>query len=75
MITDSITDHNNQSYVSGDTLSISGVYENYLKPSDGYLKVIISTTSVYASVIRSTAMLGTIGTLGTGNNYGHPFHG
>lgn len=75
MIRDSINDGNDQSYVPGDILQISGVYKNYLQTSNSDLKVTLSSTSPYIHITSdSISLLGTIAQLATKNNYSDPFY-
>lgn len=73
MTSDSIADHNDGVFIPGDTLFISGVYKNYLDPSTAGLTAVISTTSPYVTISKSTVNLGQINTLASRNNYIIPF--
>ncbi|UPT65307.1 MAG: S8 family peptidase [Sphingobacteriales bacterium JAD_PAG50586_3] len=72
MTSNTMTDGNDNAFVIGDTVSIRGVYINYLAPTTN-LTVTLSTTSVFVSVIQPTATLGAVATMGTANNNNEPF--
>jgi hypothetical protein len=75
MISDSVNDGNDQAYVPGDTLQLSGVYKNYLQPSNSDLRVTLSSTSPYVSILAdSVKLLGQILQLASKDNYFSPFH-
>lgn len=62
-----ISDHNDEAFIVGDTLFISGNFINYLDPTSA-LTVSVTSLSSYASVIDNTTSLGVINTLATKNN-------
>jgi subtilisin family serine protease len=68
MVSNTIFDHNNMAFVSGDTLNISGIFKNFLSPSNSDLNVSISTTCPYATIIKSNVILGVINTLASKNS-------
>ncbi len=72
LVADSITDHNDMMFLEGDTLFISGLYKNYLAPTNN-LKATLSTTCPYVAIIDSITFLGAISTLGTKDNDLDPF--
>lgn len=63
MKSNTIDDHNDMTFVSGDTLYISGVFKNFLISSNSALNVTLSTLSPYITIIKDKAILGTINTL------------
>lgn len=67
-----ITDNNDNAFIIGDTLNISGVFTNYLAPVNN-LSVTLTSASPYVNIIDGTVMLGAITTLGTVNNNPDPF--
>lgn len=67
-----ITDHNDQSYIIGDSLFISGTFINYLNPTSA-LNVTVTPLSPYAVSIDNTTSLGVINTLGSTTNLSDPF--
>lgn len=73
MTSKTVTDNNDETFLGGDTLRISGVFKNYLAPSNSFLKVTLSTQCPYAVIIDSSSLLGVINTLGTKDNYSDPF--
>ena len=75
MTSNAITNKGGKAITSGDTISISGVFTNYLAPSSSNLKVTLSTASTYVTVLaaNATSTLGTINTMGTANNNATPF--
>lgn len=73
MTSKTVTDNNDETFLGGDTLRISGVFKNYLAPSNSLLKVTLSTQCPYAVILDSVAALGVIGTLDTATNNSDPF--
>lgn len=72
LINKNITDHNDQSYINGDTLFISGTFINYLNPTSA-LNVTVTPLSAYALSIDNTTSLGVINTLASTTNALDPF--
>lgn len=72
MTSNTMTDGNDNAFVVGDTVSIRGIYTNYLAPTTN-LNVTLSTTSVFVSIIQPAATLGAVATMGTANNNNEPF--
>lgn len=72
LINKSVTDHNDQSYINGDTLFISGTFINYLNPTSA-LNVTVTPLSAYAVSIDNTTSLGVINTLASTTNSLDPF--
>ncbi len=66
------TDHNDEAFISGDTLYITGTFMNYLSPTSS-LNVTVTPLSVYASVIDNSTNLGVINTLASATNSTDPF--
>ena len=67
MVSNTITDNNNMSFISGDTMLITGNFKNFLSPSSSSLNVSISSSCPYVNIIKSNVLLGVINTLGTVN--------
>jgi serine protease len=67
MTSNSITDNNDETFVAGDTLVISGDFKNYLSPSNSSLNVTVSTTNPYIYIVKPNSILGVINTLATKN--------
>ena len=67
MESNSFSDHNDMTFIAGDTLYISGNFKNYLSPSSNGLSVILSSTCSNINIIKSNTLLGVISTLGSKN--------
>ena len=67
-----ITDNNNEVYIAGDTLSIIGLFTNYLSSISG-ATVTLSTTSPYVNIFEATTNLPSFNTLDTASNYNDAF--
>ena len=67
-----VTDHNDESYISGDTLFIFGTFINYLDPTSA-LNVTVTPLSALVTVIDKTTTLGVINTLASKTNSLDPF--
>jgi len=67
-----ISDHNDEAFLVGDTLFITGNFTNYLDPTTA-LNATLTPLSAYASSVDNTTSLGIINTLGTKNNNTDPF--
>ncbi|MBI3518732.1 MAG: S8 family serine peptidase, partial [Bacteroidetes bacterium] len=72
MTNKSVTDHNDDSFIIGDTLFIAGTFMNYLSPTSS-LNVTVTPLSAYATVLDNTTNLGVINTLATATNSSDPF--
>jgi serine protease len=72
MSSKTVTDHNDLSFINGDTLFIAGVFTNYLDPTSA-LNVTVTPLSAYAVTIDNTTSLGVINTLATATNSLDPF--
>ncbi len=66
------TDNNDDSFVIGDTINISGDFKNYLAATTN-LNVTLSSTSPYVTILNNSYMIGALGTLATVNNASSPF--
>lgn len=67
-----VTDHNDKSFINGDTLFISGAFINYLDPTSA-LNVTVTPLSTFAVTIDNTTSLGVINTLASATNSLDPF--
>jgi subtilisin family serine protease len=67
-----VTDGNDDAFVVGDTLKISGDVVNYLAPSTN-LTVTLSSTSGYVTVLNNSINPGALATLAAYNNSSSPF--
>jgi len=73
MTNKTITDGNDDAFVIGDTLSITGLFVNYLDTS-GNINVTLTTTSPFVNIIDATTNLGIItGFGGIADNNADPF--
>jgi hypothetical protein len=66
------TDNNDNAFVVGDTLRITGDITNYLDPTTN-LTVTISATSPWVTIIDNSTTVGVLGTLASLNNNADPF--
>lgn len=66
------TDNNDDTFVIGDTMRITGDYVNYLGPATN-LTATLSTTSSYVTILDGSTTLGALNTLGTANNTSDPY--
>lgn len=62
-----ITDGNDNAFVANDTVSITGLFTNYLAPTAN-LQVVMSATSPFVDLIETTSSLGVINTLASASN-------
>ncbi len=65
-------DGNDDAFVIGDTISISGDITNFLSPTVN-LDVTLTTTSPWVTIIDNNTIVGALGTLAITNNNGDPF--
>ena len=72
MTSKTVTDHNDQSYIVGDTLFIAGTFINYLDPTSA-LNVTVTPLSSFALTVDNTTSLGIINTLASTTNSLDPF--
>lgn len=72
MASKTVTDHNDESYINGDTLFISGTFINYLDPTSA-LNVTVTPLSSYATTIDNTTSIGALNTLASITNSVDPF--
>jgi len=73
MTSKSITDNNDELHTSFDTLRIVGTFKNYLAQSSNSLKVSLSSTSSYVSILNSSTLLGMMNTFEEKMNSADPF--
>lgn len=66
------TDHNDDAFISGDTLFITGKFTNYLDPTTA-LNVTVTPLSAYAVTVDNTTSLGVINTLASKTNTNDAF--
>ena len=67
-----ITDNNDNAFVLNDTMRISAVFTNYLKPLSN-LSITLTTTSPYITFINNTFNPGAMNTLAADSNRSNPF--
>ena len=67
-----VTDHNDESYMDGDTLFITGTFFNYLSPTSA-LNVTVTPLSQFVTAINNTASLGIISSMASSSNSLTPF--
>ena len=67
-----ITDNNDNAFVIGDTLDMTAVFKNLLRPTAN-LTCVLSTTNTAVTVLNSTFTPGVVGTLATATNSGSPY--
>jgi len=72
MTSRNITDNNDNAFVVGDTLSINGIFTNYLAATTN-LTAVLTSTSTMVTVVDGNTTLGAIATLGTTDNNTDPF--
>jgi subtilisin family serine protease len=66
------TDGNDDAFVIGDTVSITGDITNFLDPTVN-LDITMTTTSPWVTIIDNNTVVGALGTLATVNNNADPF--
>jgi len=66
------TDLNDNAFVIGDTIRMTGDITNYLDPTTN-LDVTITTSSPWVTLIDNNTFIGALGTMLTVNNNGDPF--
>ncbi len=66
------SDHNDNSFILGDTLFITGKFMNFLDPT-GALNATVTPLSAFATNIDNTTTLGVINTLASATNTLDPF--
>ncbi len=67
-----ITDNNDDAFVIGDTISITGLITNFLSPTTN-LDITMISNSPYISIIDNYHLVGALGTLATTDNNSDPF--
>ncbi|HQV01828.1 MAG TPA: S8 family serine peptidase, partial [Bacteroidia bacterium] len=66
------TDNNDNTFVNGDTVRLSGVHKNFLAPTTN-LTATLSTTNPIVTILNNTINLGVVNTLDSVNNVANPF--
>lgn len=66
------TDGNDNTFVIGDTIQLTGDITNYLAPTSN-LNVTVTTTSPWVTILDNNTAIGALGTLATVNNLADPF--
>lgn len=69
-----VDDHNDNAFVVGDSLFITGLFTNYLAPTTnlvGSIKAVVNGN--YLTVVDTTTSLGALATLSSTNNNADPF--
>jgi serine protease len=67
-----LTDNNDNAFVVGDTVRITGDITNYLDPTSN-LDIVISTSSPWVTIVDNNHFVGALGTLATVDNNNDPF--
>jgi hypothetical protein len=68
------SDNNDNAFVAGDTIRISGDFINYLAPTSNCTVTLSAQTNpTYVNIIGPTYTIGALGTLATTNNNSAPF--
>lgn len=67
-----VTDNNDNAYIIGDTLTITGEFTNYLAPANA-VAVTMSSSSPFVQMIDSTVSLGNLNTLQLISTNSSPF--
>ncbi len=67
-----ITDNNDNAFVAGDTIRVSGDITNYLAATSN-LDITITSTSTWINIIDNNTFVGVLGTLSTTDNNADPF--
>jgi subtilisin family serine protease len=67
-----VNDNNDNAFIIGDTLIITGEFTNYLAQANA-VSVVASSSSPFVQMIDSTVSLGTMNTLQSLNNNTNPF--
>jgi hypothetical protein len=67
-----VQDNNDNAFVIGDTLTITGEFTNYLAAANA-VSVYMTSSSPFVQMIDSTVNLGNLNTLQTVNNNSNPF--
>ena len=66
------TDHNDNIFLPGDTLFITGNITDFLDPTSNLI-VTLTSTSPNVTIIDGTTLVGALGTMATTNNNADPF--
>ncbi|CAN5432905.1 hypothetical protein BH10BAC1_BH10BAC1_09850 [soil metagenome] len=67
MTSQTVVDGNDNTFIVGDTLRISGNYTDYLAPCTN-LTATLTSTSTFVTIVDGATTLGPVGTLGVVNN-------
>jgi hypothetical protein len=67
-----VTDNNNSIFIVGDTISVTGLFTNYLATLNG-LTVTLNTSSSYINIVDGTTNLPNLTTLDTASNFNDYF--
>jgi len=67
-----MTDNNDNAFVAGDTIRVSGDITNYLAPTSN-LDITITSTSTWINIIDNNTFVGVLGTLASTDNNADPF--
>jgi serine protease len=68
------TDGNDDAFVAGDTIKISGDFLNYLAPTNNCIVTLSAQTNpTYVNIINANYTIGALNTLATTNNNNAPF--
>lgn len=73
MTSRTITDNNNDVFLTNDTLSIYGDYTNYLAATTSALTATLTSGSSYVTILNNQVTLGSMNTLDVTNNNSNPF--
>jgi subtilisin family serine protease len=65
-------DNNDNAFVIGDTVNMSGIFINYLAPTTNCIAT-LSTTSPYVTLLNNTFNVGALATMGSTDNLNAPF--
>lgn len=72
-----VTDGNDNAFMPGETLTISGIFTNYLDPTSSACAAVLSTYSVSSgtapTITDANSSIGALATLGTKNSSSDPF--
>lgn len=66
-------DNNDNAFVIGDTVNMSGLFMNYLAPTTSNCSATLSTSSPYVTLLNNTFTIGSLATMGSTDNLNAPF--
>jgi subtilisin family serine protease len=72
MLNKAAKDNNDRNFLPGDTLRLTGLFKNYIRPATNGV-VTLTCTSPYATIINNTFSLGNLNQNDTINNNSNPF--